>query len=135
MTSPATYGTFTAEPDLSREQAYDIYMNMRELGWHETEFLHRTSFTYVIRGKEDDKPSYRGCVYLFPTSKRDYDVEVYLWVTRAVPDDGLEADVLAWTQRWIDSDWPFERPLFPHHIVSWDEYEKLSDGRSYTRQH
>jgi hypothetical protein len=93
---------FRKDPDLSREHIYSIYMNMRELGWHEVEFLRRSSFTYVIRGKDPKQPSYRGCIYVYPCAKVDYDVEIYLWVTKVQPDDGLEAHVIEWTRRARD---------------------------------
>lgn len=126
---------FRKDPDLSREHIYSIYMNMRELGWHEVEFLRRSSFTYVIRGKDPNKPSYRGCIYVYPCAKVDYDVEIYLWVTRVQPDDGLEAHVIEWTREWIIEQWPFSKPLIVYHEVGWDDYEKLPDGRTFAGQH
>jgi hypothetical protein len=126
---------FYPEPDLRRESRYTKYMNERELGWHEVEFLHRTSFTYVIRGKDDQAPSYRGCVYVFPTAKVDYDAEIYLWVTSVDPDDGLYEIVLDWAKTWASDAWGFSKPLFPYHVTPWDDYDALPEGRTYEGQH
>ncbi|MFO0995081.1 MAG: hypothetical protein U1F33_00250 [Alphaproteobacteria bacterium] len=123
---------FSDEPDLSGKGRYDLHYNMQQLGWHEQEFYKRTSFTYVIRGKDSTRPSYRGCVYLMPSPKRDHDVVVYLWVTDA--GDDLEADVLAFTKRWLKNAWPFEYPVFPRAEMSMDEFNKLPDGRTYAHQ-
>lgn len=123
---------FSDSPDVSDEGRYDLHTNMAQLGWHAQEFEKRTSFTYVIRGKDQAKPPYRGCLYLMPTTKLDYDVVVYLWVTEA--GDELEPTVLDFTKRWLAERWPFERPVFPRVEISFAEFDRLPDGRTYPHQ-
>ena len=123
---------FSDDPDVSDEGRYDLHTNMAQLGWHEQEFEKRTSFTYVIRGKDESKPPYRGCVYMMPSTKLDHDVVIYLWVTGA--GDDLEQMVLDFVKRWLAQHWPFERPVFPRVETSLDDFDRLPDGRTYPHQ-
>ena len=123
------------EPDLSIGETYDRYTNSWQLGWHECEFNNRSSFAWVIRGKDPALPSYRGCLYFFPSPKRDHDVAVYLWVTTVPdPDDDLEREVIEWTQAWLKEHWPFSSPVWPGRLTSWEVYAGLPGGRTYGSQ-
>ena len=123
---------FSDTPDASDEQRYDLHTNMAQLGWHAQEFEKRTSFTYVIRGKDESRPSYRGCLYLMPSPKVDHDVVVYLWVTQA--GDELERTVFEFAKPWLDERWRFERPVFPRLEMTLADFDRLPDGRTYPHQ-
>lgn len=49
----------------------------RSLGWHQKEFQTRRSFAYTVVSL--DESMVLGCVYLNPSSKRDYDAVAFLW--------------------------------------------------------
>jgi hypothetical protein len=80
--------------------------NERDLVGHAADFAARRGFTYTVLD-----PSSRetiGCVYLYPSKRGGYDVNVLSWVTaaRAELDTPLAETILAWLER----DWPFSRP-------------------------
>jgi len=128
------YRTFQEQPDVSTKKSYHIYDNMVELAWHELSFKTRTCFAYVVEGKNPDYPSYRGTLYFFPSSKKDYDVVIYLWITNVEPNDNLEEEVFTFTQQWVADSWPFENPVYPGRLMSFADYELLADGRTYESQ-
>jgi hypothetical protein len=80
--------------------------NLADLTRHAADFVSRKGFTFTVL--EPDSRDVIGCVYLYPTSAQDHDVEVQSWVRadRAELDAPL-ADAVA---AWLDADWPWERP-------------------------
>ena len=62
--------------------------NIRELGWHETEFQLRTSFAYTVVNL--DETEVMGCVYIYPSGKPGYDAEVTMWVRQSRVAEGLD---------------------------------------------
>ena len=66
----------------------------------------RKGFTFTVL--EPATGEVIGCVYLYPTSSTEHDVEVQSWVRadRAELDVPL-ADAVA---AWLEADWPWQRP-------------------------
>lgn len=54
-----------------------LEQNLIDLGWHQKEFQTRRSFAYTVVSL--DESMVLGCVYLNPSSKRDYDAVAFLW--------------------------------------------------------
>jgi hypothetical protein len=80
--------------------------NERDLVRHASDFATRRGFTYTVLDPESGDTI--GCVYLYPTKREGYDVEVLSWVSaaRAELDAPLADAVLA----WLETDWPFTHP-------------------------
>jgi hypothetical protein len=80
--------------------------NKRDLVEHAADFAARRGFTYTVL--DPGSGAIIGCVYLYPSKREGYDVNVLSWVTasRAELDAPLAAAILA----WLDTDWPFTRP-------------------------
>lgn len=103
--------------DLTLEQ------NLIDLGWHQKEFQRKTSFVYVIWTKNYE--TYLGCLYVFPSRKIKYDVEVYFWLrSTAVNMDKYIFEII---YKWIKNIWPFKSVVYPGRTISWDTWNKLKD--------
>ena len=103
--------------DLSLEQ------DLIDLAWHQKEFQLRSSFDYAVMSLDEKR--LLGCVYIDPSTKRCYDVEICYWIREDELEAGLE-DVLRKTlQSWIKNSWPFERVAYPGREISWREWDEL----------
>lgn len=100
-----------------------LEQNLIDLGWHQKEFQSRRSFAYTVVSPDDSRVL--GCVYIDPSSKHDFDAEVYLWARASELAAGLEERLLASVEKWISSEWPFEHVAFPGRRISWEEWESL----------
>jgi RimJ/RimL family protein N-acetyltransferase len=80
--------------------------NLGDLTRHAADFEARKGFTFTVLEPATDEVI--GCVYLYPTSSTEHDVEVQSWVRadRAELDVPL-ADAVA---AWLEADWPWQRP-------------------------
>lgn len=74
--------------------------NLAGLGWHETEFRIRRSFSYTV--VSPDESEVIGCVYFYPPADDEHDVDVRMWVTRAAWDEGLGAVLERAVREWIE---------------------------------
>ena len=95
-----------------------------ELGWHQTEFQLRTSFTYTVVSL--DESSVLGCMYIYPASHPQFDAQVTMWVRQSEAETGLDDHLFETVQDWIDRHWPFERPGYPGRNISWEEFRSGS---------
>jgi len=113
------FGRRSAWPsyDLSFEQ------DLIDLGWHHKEFQKHTSFAYTVMSP--DQGICLGCVYLYPSLKKGYDVEAYCWVRSSVLKDGTDEKLFAFFKEWVNTQWPFESVAFPGRDQPWEEWEKL----------
>jgi hypothetical protein len=80
--------------------------NERDLVGHAADFAARRGFTYTVL--DPGTGSIIGCVYLYPSKRDGYDVEVLSWVTAARAD--LDAPLAAAILEWLERDWPFTHP-------------------------
>lgn len=78
--------------------------NLADLRRHAEDFARHAGFTYTVL---DPVGEVIGCVYLYPSTAEEHDVEVQSWVRadRAELDVPL-ADAVA---DWLATDWPWER--------------------------
>ena len=94
-----------------------------ELGWHQTEFQLRTSFAYTVLSP--DESEVLGCMYIYPTRKPGYDVEITMWVRQSRVAEGLDQHLFETVEAWIADCWPFTSPAYPGRRISFDEWRAL----------
>lgn len=98
--TPGFYdGSWPPVEGMSAEQ------NLDDLTRHAADFEARTGFTFTVLDPRDGDVI--GCLYLYPSTKDEYDVSALSWVRadRAALDTPL-ADAVA---DWLTTDWPWER--------------------------
>lgn len=103
-----------------------LEQNMIELGWHQTEFQLRTSFAYTVVSLDESRVL--GCMYIYPTKKADFDVEVTMWVRQSCVADGLDEHLYETVSKWIAKDWPFKNPAYPGRAISFEKWRALPSG-------
>ena len=101
-----------------------LEQNTIELGWHQVEFQERTSFAYTVENLAATK--ILGCMYIYPTLKQGYDVEISMWVRQSQVDSGLDEHLFETVEGWINEVWPFQNPGYPGRTISFDEWQELS---------
>ena len=99
-----------------------LQQNIIELGWHQAEFQLRTSFAYTVVSL--DEAEVTGCVYLYPTQKHEYDVEITMWVRQSRVAEGLDQHLFETVESWIADFWPFENPAYPGRHISFADWRK-----------
>ncbi len=97
-----------------------------ELGWHQTEFQLRSSFAFTVVSL--DESEVLGCMYIYPTRKPGYDVEITMWVRQSRVDEGLDEHLFETVESWIAEQWPFTNPAYPGRRISFEEWRALQDG-------
>ncbi len=102
---------------LSRDQ------NLIDLGWHQKEFQNRTSFAYTVTAPDDSQCL--GCLYIYPSGKKDHDAEILMWVRSSEAGTGLDDHLFTAVQEWIRDQWPFTVPAYPGRTLSWQEWDRL----------
>lgn len=105
------------QADLSLEQ------DLIDLGWHQKEFQKRSSFAYTVVSLDEERVL--GCVYIYPTTHRNFDASVFLWVRADVVDDGYDAILYKTVTEWIEADWPFSNAAFPGRDIAWEDWTSL----------
>ena len=96
--SPAELGAAFGDPN-SVPMPYTMEQEIIELGWHQKEFQMGFSFTFIVVPL-DEHTSF-GNVYVFPATRGDFDAEVYTWVRKDQPHEGLGDELFA-TARGVD---------------------------------
>lgn len=100
-----------------------LEQNIIELGWHQTEFQLHTSFAYTVLSS--DESEVLGCMYIYPTRKPGYDVEITMWVRASRVAEGLDQHLFETVEPWIAACWPFTNPAYPGRRISFDEWRAL----------
>ena len=85
--------------------------DLADLGWHESEFNRRSSFTYTVL--RTDETACIGCVYIFPPRFTEADAEIFLWVRESAFEQGLDSQLFSAVKQWILDTWPFKKVTFP----------------------
>lgn len=99
--------------------------DLANLGWHQTEFQWRTSFAYTVMNP--DESQCLGCMYIFPSTKSDFEVEVYMWVRKSAYDQGLDQELYRAVKDWISQKWPFKKAAYPGREIDWGTWKKLEN--------
>lgn len=103
--------------DLTFEQ------DLIDLGWHQKEFQRRSSFAYTVMTPDENQCL--GCVYIYPSNKKDFDAEAYLWVRESAFRDGLEPILYNIVKEWLKKDWPFQSVAYPGREIIWEEWANI----------
>lgn len=93
-------------PNLTLEQ------NLTDLKWHEDQFDERKSFAYTVVSL--DEKSCIGCVYFYPIEERNFEANIYFWVSKVAFDHGIEDVLFKKIRKWVKEEWPFDNVFFPH---------------------
>jgi rhodanese-related sulfurtransferase len=80
--------------------------NASDLASHAQDFADRTGFTYTVL--DPASKAVIGCVYLYPSRRDGYDVDVRSWVRADRAD--LDKPLHDLVRRWITESWPFQAP-------------------------
>lgn len=106
--------------------SYDltIEQDLIDLGWHQKEFQKNSSFAYTVMNIQETQCL--GCVYIYPSDKKNYDAEIYLWVRKTAYEKGLDKILYASVQAWMKDKWPFKKPAFPGRSIDWNAWEALA---------
>jgi len=91
--------------DLTLEQ------DLIDLGWHQKEFQTRSSFAYTVMNP--DESQCLGCIYIFPSSNPEFEVDVFMWIRKSEFDKGLDPILFNTVKDWIKKNWPFKRVCYP----------------------
>lgn len=110
-------------PDGIWPKGLTLAQNIRELGWHETEFMERTSFAYTVVSL--DESEVLGCMYIYPTRKPGYDAEITMWVRQSRVAEGLDEHLFETVEQWISDVWPLSNPGYPGRRISFDDWRAL----------
>lgn len=86
-------------------------------------FARRESFAYAVLTPDGTRE--RGCVYVYPSKVAGHDAQVQLWVTASEHDAGFDAELYAWTQDWIERDWPFAKVAYPGRAIAWEQWDAM----------
>ena len=124
VTSSATH-LRSIWPDGTWPEGLTLEQNLIDLGWHQKEFQRRSSFAYTVVTPDESRVV--GCVYLYPTRKRGFDAEVYLWALQSELATGLEQRLHSVVRDWIARDWPLRAVAFPGRDIGWDAWRALAD--------
>ena len=117
----------TVWPGSGWPEGLTLEQDLVDLGWHQREFLNRTSFAYTVVTLDETRVI--GCVYIDPTRKRGYDAEVYLWVRASELENGLDSRLFKTVQQWLNEKWPFKNPGFPGRTIDWEKWDSLPDEK------
>ena len=114
-------------PDSGWPDGLTIEQNLIDLGWHQGEFQNRSSFAYTVVTIDEAKVI--GCVYVYPTRKRGYDAEVYLWAREAALGSPPDSRLYEAASEWLREEWPFENVAFPGREIHWDSWNAIPDEK------
>jgi hypothetical protein len=96
-----------------------------DLAHHEAEIAAHQSFNYALF--DDAGTALLGCVYIDPAEKRGADAEISWWVVDSQVGSGLERALDALVPQWIAQAWPFTRPRYIGHDLTWAAWLALPD--------
>jgi RimJ/RimL family protein N-acetyltransferase len=105
--------------DLTREDDFD------ELLRHETEIEAHESFNYALF--DTDETALVGCVYIDPPEKDGADAELSWWVIDDMVATPVEHELDRLVPLWISQQWPFTRPRYIGHDLTWTQWLALPD--------
>ncbi len=115
--------------DLTLEQ------DLIDLGWHQSEFQMRSSFTYTVVSLDESEVI--GSVYILPFYMSDFDIGtpkknngnfdavIYMWVRTSFLEKGMDKVLFDNVKNWVDKEWPFKNVAYPGREISWDKWETL----------
>ena len=104
-------------PNMSKEE------DLGDLRGHQEEFINRKSFAYTVMTLDESR--YLGCIYIFPSRKKSFDADVFIWVRQSEIANELEELLFSNIKKWIKEKWSFNKVAYPGRQISWDEWENI----------
>jgi len=98
--TPGFSGRTWPDPDMP------LATNLADLDQHAKDFAGRTGFTYTVLDPASGEVI--GCLYLYPSRRAGYDVDVRSWVRADHAD--LDKPLYDSARRWLTEAWPFRAP-------------------------
>ena len=114
-------------PNTEWPEGLTLEQNLIDLGWHQKEFQRRRSFAYTVVTLDETRVI--GCVYIYPTRKRGYDAEVYLWARESELGSPSDTRLYEAVQEWLAKDWPFDNVAFPGRKIDWESWNETRDEK------
>lgn len=114
-------------PDSEWPDGLTLEQNLIDLGWHQKDFQRRRSFAYTVVTLDETRVV--GCVYIYPTRKRGYDAEVYLWARESALGSPSDTRLFEAVDKWLAVEWPFENAAFPGREIDWDSWNAIQDEK------
>jgi RimJ/RimL family protein N-acetyltransferase len=90
-----------------------------DLARHEAEIEAHESFNYALF--DADETALLGCVYLDPPERDGADADISWWVVDELAGTDVEDALNAFVPAWVATDWPFVRPRYVGHHLTWGE--------------
>lgn len=90
---------------------------------HEAEHLRRVAFTYTVMNHSETECL--GCVYILPIHNKNYDAQIFMWVTSKSYEMGYDKELFESVKKWIAEDWTFNNVIYPGRDMDWFTYNKL----------
>ncbi len=115
-------GVFGPDDDWPQE-TLTLQDDINALMNHVNEHERRTAFTYTVMNHAQDKCL--GCIYILPIHSKQYDAQVFFWVTKDAYDLGYENELYTAIQNWLKRDWPFKEVIYPGRNLNWDKYQSI----------
>ena len=97
---------------------------MKDMDGEQARFRLRIAFSYAVLTPDGKRE--RGCVYVSSSPVPGYDAQVRIWVTKAEYDAEFDAELYAWTTKWVKTEWPFERVAYPGRAIGWRTWDALA---------
>lgn len=91
-----------------------------DLARHEAEIEAHESFNYALLDAEETQLV--GCVYLDPPERHGADADISWWVVDDLAGSDVEDALDAFVPAWVATQWPFLRPRYIGHDLSWEEW-------------
>ncbi|OPJ63827.1 hypothetical protein [Clostridium oryzae] len=111
------------DDDTWPEENMTIEEDLEDLRRHQEEFLKREAFVYTVVTLDESKCL--GCVYMYPSEKKEIDAEIYLWARASGVENGLEKLIFESVKKWVKKEWPFKKVAFPGLEPKWDEWKRI----------
>lgn len=102
----------------------DLEEDLRDLQAHREEFDRRSSFAYTVLAP--DRERCLGCLYIYPSTRADYEAEVYYWVEESEYARGGDERLGALVRAWLAREWPFSRVAWPGRDIPWTQWRALA---------
>ena len=102
---------------------WTLEQELISLGWHQKEFQNKTSFAYTVVSL--DEKECLGCMYIYPSSNTEYDVEIVMWVRESELSSDLDKHLFSTVKEWIKEEWPFKNPGYPGRDIEWDAWNAI----------
>jgi hypothetical protein len=116
-------GTMMPTGWMSGDFNFTLDDDVTELHWHAREFRTKSSFAFIAVDSGQHRSL--GCAYVNPSERAGFDAEVTCWGRWMDEDPEWDATFFSTIEQWVESQWPFERVVYPGRSISWSDWMLL----------